>query len=280
MTNPFLRTLAVLAIAAALAGCSSAGEKSDDPLAEASDGLQSADMQPTTVPPTPDIGAGPAAVDLRSASGYAIVAKSGVSSTGTTSIVGHIGVSPADGTAVTGFDLIMDASNEFATSALVSGRIYAADYAAPSPARMTQAVSDMELAYSDAAGRVDPTETELGAGSIGAMTLRPGLYKWTTGVTVVTDVVLSGGPNDVWIFQVDGTFLVGPGADIVLSGGAQARNVFIQVAGQTTLSVGSTVHGNLLCASAIVLNTGASLDGRALAQTAVTLDANQVVMAA
>jgi hypothetical protein len=278
--NTILRTLAVLALATALAGCSSSADgPKDDPLANTPEDI-SAQSVPATMAPTPDIGAGPAAVDLRSSSGYVILAKSGVSATGTTSIVGHVGVSPAGGTSVTGFSLVMDATNEFATSALVSGRIYAADFAAPSPTTMTGAVSDLQTAYDDAAGRSGPTETELGAGAIGAMTLRPGLYKWSSGVTVATDVVLSGGPNDVWIFQVGETFLVGPGAKVVLSGGAQARNVFYQVAGQTTLGVGSEVHGNILCDSAIVLNTGATLTGRALSTTAVTLDANEVVMAA
>jgi hypothetical protein len=143
---------------------------------------------------------------------------------------------------------------------------------------MTRAIGDMETAYTDAAGRSDPTATELGAGSIGAMTLRPGLYKWGTSVNVLTDLALSGGANDVWIFQVGDTLLLGPGAKVILSGGAQADHVFWQVAGQTTLSVGSEMQGNVLGQTAIVLNTGASLTGRALAQTAVTLDANEVSM--
>lgn len=275
MTINLARTLAVLIIAAAFAGCVSPSNESGPNPSDA----PSADTSPTSTVPTPDTGAGPEAVDLQSASGYAILAKSGISTTGTTSIVGHLGVSPAAGTSITGFGLIMDASNEFSTSSLVSGRIYAADYAPPTPTKMTTAIGDMETAYTDAAGRVNPTATELGAGNIGSMTLRPGLYKWSTGVNVVSDVTLSGGANDVWIFQVGQDLLVGPGANVVLSGGAQARNVFFQVAGQSTLSVGSEVQGNILGHSAIVLNTGASLTGRALSQTAVTLDANEVVVA-
>lgn len=219
-------------------------------------------------------------MDLGSASGFAILAQSGISTTGTTSVVGDLGVSPIDSTSVTGFGLIMDASNEFSTSSLVTGKIYAADYSSPTPAKMTQAISDMQTAYADAAGRSNPTATELGAGEIGGMTLEPGLYKWGTGVTITTDVVLSGGENDVWIFQIAQTLEVASGVTVVLAGDAQARNVFWQVAEQATLGTTCDFNGNILSQTAVVLNTGASLSGRALAQTAVSLDDNAVTRAA
>ena len=206
-----------------------------------------------------------------------ILAKSGISTTGTTSIVGDIGVSPAAATFITGFGLIADASNQWSTSSLVTGKAYAANYAVPTPANMTTAVSDMQTAYNNAAGRTLPTATELGAGNIGGMTLAPGLYKWGTGVTIPTNVTFAGGANDVWIFQIGQTLSVGNGAHVNLSGGAQAKNIFWQVAGQTTLGTTSVFNGNILCQTAIVLNTGATLNGRALAQTAVTLNANAVV---
>jgi len=142
---------------------------------------------------------------------------------------------------------------------------------------MTTAISDMETAYTDAAGRTLPTATELGAGNIGGMTLAPGLYKWGTGVTIPTNVTLSGSANDVWIFQIAQTLTVSSGVHVTLSGGAQANNIFWQIAGQTTLGTTSVFNGNILCQTAIVLNTGATLNGRALAQTAVTLDASAVV---
>ncbi|MDP3778929.1 MAG: ice-binding family protein [bacterium] len=220
--------------------------------------------------------AGPAAVNLGSAGNFVILAKSGISTTGNTSITGDIGVSPIAATAITGFGLVLDSSNTFSTSALVTGKVYAADYAAPTPANMTTAVSNMETAYTDAAGRTNPTATELGAGNIGGMTLAPGLYKWSTNVTIPTNVTLSGGANDVWIFQIAQNLTVSSAVNIVLSGGAQASNIFWQVAGQTTLGTTSVFNGNILDQTAIVLNTGATLNGRALAQTAVTLDANTV----
>jgi hypothetical protein len=171
----------------------------------------------------------------------------------------------------------MDASNQFSTSSLVTGKVYAPGYAVPTPANMTAAVSDMQIAYTNAAGRTLPAATELGAGNIGGMTLAPGLYKWGTGVTIPIGVTLSGGANDVWIFQIAQTLTVSNGAHVTLSGGAQAKNIFWQVAGQTTLGTTSVFNGNILCQTAIVLNTGATLNGRALAQTAVTLNANTVV---
>jgi len=219
---------------------------------------------------------GPAAVNLRSAGNFVILSKAGISTTGTTSIVGNIGVSPIAATAITGFGLILDHSNTFSRSSLVTGKVYAADYAAPTPTMLTTAVSDMQTAYTDAAGRTLPNFTELGAGNIGGLTLRPGLYKWSSAVTIPTNVTLSGGENDVWIFQIAQTLGISSGKQVILSGDAKAKNIFWQVAGVTTLGTTSRFNGNILSQTAIVLQTGARLNGRALAQTAVTLDANTV----
>lgn len=172
--------------------------------------------------------------------------------------------------------MILDTTTQFATSSLVAGKIYAADYALPTPTVMTTAIGDMELAFTDAAGRSLPDFTELGAGNIGGLTLAPGLYKWGTGVTVPTDVTISGSASDVWIFQIAQNLDLSAATQVVLSGGAQANNIFWQVAGETTLGTTSVLCGNILCQTAIVLNTGATLNGRALSQTAVTLDANAI----
>jgi len=235
----------------------------------------------TTVPgatptPSPTPLAGRAPIALGSAGNFVILTKTGISTTGTTSIVGDIGVSPIDSTGITGFGLIADSSNTFSTSSLVTGRVYAANYTAPTPSNMTTAVSAMETAYTDAAGRTTPDFTELGTGNISGMTLTPGLYKWGTEVTITSGVTLTGGANAVWIFQIAGNLTVGNGAIVTLSGGAQAQNIFWQVAGQTTLGTTSQFKGIILCQTLIAMNTGATLDGRALAQTAVTLNANAV----
>jgi hypothetical protein len=221
--------------------------------------------------------AGPAAVHLGTAGNFVILAKTGISTTGSTHVTGDIGVSPAAASAITGFGLTMDKSNTFSTSSLVTGKVYAADYHPPTPHNMTTAVSDMETAYTAAAGTTAPAPVVgLGAGNIGGLTIAPGVYKWSTGVTIPTDVTLSGGANDVWIFQIAQTLDISSAKKVILSGGAQAKNIFWQVAGQTTLGTTSIFNGNILDLKAIVLNTGATLNGRALSQTAVTLDASTV----
>ena len=214
-------------------------------------------------------------VNLGTAGNYVILSKAGISTTGTTSIVGDIGVSPIAATAITGFGLKMDYTKTFSTSTLIKGRVYAANYAAPTPAVLTAAILDMQTAYTSAAGRA-PKYTNLGAGNIGGLTLAPGVYKWTTGVTIPTDVTLKGGLNDVWIFQIAGTLNIASGKKVILTGGAQSKNIFWQVAGATTLKTTSVFRGNILCKTNIAIQTGATLCGRALAQTAVTLDANKI----
>lgn len=219
---------------------------------------------------------GPTPVALGTAAHYAILSKTGISTTGTTSIIGNMGVSPAAGTYITGFGLTLSSTGRYATSSLVTGRIYAANYHAPTPSKLTTAIGDMQTAYTNAAGRTSPTATNLGAGNIGGMTIGPGLYKWSTGVTIPSTLTLKGGPNSVWIFQISGTLNLASNVNIVLQGGAQAKNVFWQVAGKTTLGSTSTMKGVILDKTAIIMKSGATLDGRALAQTAVTLIADTV----
>ncbi len=191
-------------------------------------------------------------------------------------ITGDIGVSPIDSTALTGFSLTVDASEEFATSTQVIGQVLAPDYASPTPANLTAAVGAMETAYTDAAGRTTPDHTELGAGEIGGLTLAPGLYKWGTGVTISTDVTLAGGAEDVWIFQIDGDITQASDVRVNLSGDAQSENIFWQTFGQVSIGTNAHLEGIVLCQTGIVLETGASVNGRLLAQTAVTLDQNAV----
>jgi hypothetical protein len=215
---------------------------------------------------------GASAVDLGSACNFAILAKSGISTTGTSKIYGNIGVSPIAATAITGFGLTMDLSNQFSTSSQVTGKVYAADYLPSTPAKMTSAISAMEAAYTSGAGRSADFTDVGGAGNIGGMNLIPGVYKWSTGVTIPTAVTLSGSPDDVWIFVIPGTLDISSGQQVILSGGAQPNNIFWVVADTTTLGTNSEFNGNILDQTLIALQTGATLNGRALAQTAVTLD--------
>lgn len=222
---------------------------------------------------------GPMPVSLGTAGNYVILAKSAVSTTGTTAVVGDIGLSPAAATFLTGFALSSPPTT-FTTSAIVTGSVWASDYDPSTPADLTTAVLDMEAAYTDAAGRSLPDFTELGAGDIDGLTLVPGLYKWGTGVSIPIAVTLDGGANDVWIFQIGQDLTVGNGAIVTLSGGAQSRNVFWQVAGQATLGTTSDFKGVILSQTLIGLNTGAVMDGRALAQTSVTLNATAITQPA
>ncbi len=216
------------------------------------------------------------AVELASAGDFVLLAKAGISTTGSTLVTGDIGVSPIALTAVTGFNETLDASGEFATSALVVGRIYAANLEVPTPTLMTAAISDMETAYTDAAGRTMPDETEYAAGLIGGRNLAPGLYTWGTAVDIDTDLTLTGNATDVWILQIAQDLTLANGVSVKLAGGALPENVFWQVAGDVTLGTTSVMNGIVLSKTAVVMNTGASLTGRAYAQTEITLDAATV----
>jgi hypothetical protein len=226
------------------------------------------------------VATGQAPVNLGTAGNFVILSKSGISTVPTSVVTGDIGVSPIAHTAITGFSETMDHAGKFSTSAQVVGKIYAADYTAPTPTYMTTAVSDMEIAYTDAAGRTLPGFTELGAGAIGGLTLVPGLYKWGTDVSISKDVTLAGGPNDVWIFQIAGKLTQAPATKVTLIGGALAKNIFWQSAG--AVAIGTTAHfeGVILAKTMIAMNTGASANGRLLAQTAVTLQQNAVTQPA
>ena len=216
------------------------------------------------------------AVNLGTAANFAILAKTKISTTGTTHINGDIGISPAAATYITGFALILPAGSAFSTSSLVTGKIYAPGYASPTPANMTTAISNMETAYTYAAGRTLPDFTELYTGNIGGKTLVPGLYKWSTTVLVPSSMTISGSATDVWIFQISKDLTVSNAVNVTLSGGALAKNIFWQVAGIATMGATSHFEGNILCKTGITFKTGASMNGRALAQTAVVLDANTI----
>jgi hypothetical protein len=215
-------------------------------------------------------------VNLGLAGNYVILAKSGISVVPTAVVTGDLGVSPAAATAITGFSLIADSTTAFSTSAQVTGRAYAADYAQPTPSNLTKAIGDMEHAFTDAAGRM-PTVTELGAGDISAMTLERGIYKWGTGLTISADLTLKGSATDLWILQIAKDLTVSSGTKVILTGGALAKNVFWQVGGYALVDTSAHLEGVVLSQAAITLNTGASINGRLLAQTAVVLDGSTVV---
>jgi hypothetical protein len=283
-TNP-LKWLMALLFVAFLAGCGGSG----------GGGV----VKPAPTSPGAGTGAGagghgPAPVSLGVVNGagtpasprYAILAKTLISTTGVTAITGDLGISPAAATFIQGFSLTLDGGGCFSTTtpaSLVTGKVYASDYnspgSCPTPSLLTTAIGNMQTAYTDAAGRA-PDFTEIGAGNIGGMTLPAGTYKWSSGLLIPTDVTLSGGANDVWIFQIAGGVTEASAAQVKLTGGAVSKNVFWQVA--DVVSIGSTAHmaGVVLAQTQINLITGATVDGRLLAQTQVTLQANTVTQPA
>jgi len=218
----------------------------------------------------------PLAVNLGTASNYAILAESAISTVPASAVTGNLGVSPAAASFITGFSLTADATSVFSTSTQVTGDVYAADYAVPTPSNLTTAIGDMQSAFTDAAGRA-PDVSELGAGSIGGMTLTTGVYKWSTGLLIPTNLTLSGSATDVWIFQIAQGLTVSSATSVVLVGGAVPANVFWEVAGAVQLGTTAHLEGTVLGQTAINLETGASVNGRLLAQTAVSIDTSIVV---
>jgi len=219
-----------------------------------------------------------APLNLRSAAGFTILSETGISTTGTTSVNGNMGVSPIAAIGITGFGLIMDASHQFSRSSLVYGDIFAANYSSPTPSKMTTAISDMKTAYTVANGRTYPAPiVEKYAGNLSGRTLPPGLYKWSTGVLVTNaGVTLNGLADDIWVFQVAKNFTVDNSAIITLEGGAQTKNIFWVVAGKVVIGTGVHFSGNVLCKTLISVNAGSKIHGRLLSQTAVTLIASAV----
>lgn len=218
------------------------------------------------------------APDLGRAGKFVILSRAGIATTPGTLINGDIGISSITTGSIAGFELIMDASNIFSTSSLVSGKVYAANYTDPTPAYLTTAVSDMKTAYDNAAARTQPDYTDIYSGDVTGQTLTPGLYKWGTDVLISPGgVTISGTSRDVWIFQISGKLILAGGAIVTLSGGAQASNIFWQVAGEDiTLGTYSDMKGIILCKTQILMSTGATLKGRAFADNIVSLDANAV----
>lgn len=228
------------------------------------------------VPACGDSNGGGDALDLGKAASFAILAKSGVSTVPTSAVTGDVGLSPAAASSITGFSLTMDATDEFSTGPQVTGKIYSADYTPPTPSKMTTAIGDMELAFTDAAGRA-PDKTELGAGDIGGMTLEAGTYKWGTGLLIPTNVSLKGSATDVWIFQIAGDLTVSSAVSVNLTGGALSKNVFWQVSGMVDIGTTAHMEGVVLSQTAIKLRTGATVNGRLLAQTAIDIDGSTVI---
>jgi hypothetical protein len=221
---------------------------------------------------------GPSPILLGTSGNFAILTKTGITDVTPSAITGHIGSSPITGAAI-GVTCVEMA---------VGSNIYSVDAAGPlpcsitDPVMLTTAVSDMETAYTTAAGRTQGVGPYLnvGAGTLTNQTLAPGTYTWGTNVTIPTDLTLTGGPNDVYLFQISGTLDISSARQVLLPNGALPKNIFWQVSGAVTLNSTSHFAGVILGQTKIDLITGATIDGRLLAQTAVNLDQNTIVQPA
>ena len=241
--------------------------------------------------PDEDVNDGPDAVVLGNYGDYdygdfVILSKTGITNTGShTSVInGDIGTSPE--TAATMNDIwcteiigtIVGVDAAYVGSGVQT--CFAGNPPLSNKTWVDNAILNMVTVYNTTAGIPNPDGIDLYGGNIGGQTFAPGLYKWNSDVIIATSVTLSGGANDVWIFQIAGDLSISSagGIEIILSGGALASNVFWQVGGGAgaTLGTYSIFNGTILSAKAIIIQTGAVLNGRAWAQSTVTLDASTV----
>ena len=221
--------------------------------------------------------------DLGEASNFVLLSESGITATGLlpNAIVGNVGTVPITGAALTGFD-----------HTNVNGIIYTVDAAGPSgsipnPALLTSAVDDMHTAYNTAFGLpITPGDLNVGSGNIGGMTLTPGIYRWNSDVTIFPSLTLDaqGNSSAVFVFQITGNLnVIGRNSNhdtshINLINGADAHNVYWVVAGTTSIGNAVPFSGNILTATNVVMNTDATLNGRVLAQTAITLAGSNIIV--
>jgi hypothetical protein len=215
------------------------------------------------------LGKGPSPVQLGAAADYVILAQSEITDVPASAVTGNVGLSPATGAAIG------------LTCAEITGVTNAVDAAGPlpcavvDPVGLTAAVGAADTAYTDAQGRA-ADYTELAAGNIGGLNLSPATYKWSTAVSIPTTLTLTGGANDVWIFQIAQGLTVSSGVQVILAGGALPQNVFWATFGATTLGTTSKFNGVILSQTSVIMNTGATINGRMFAGTAVTLEQNTV----
>lgn len=216
------------------------------------------------------------AVDLKSAEDFGILAGVGISNNAGFSRIHdmNVGISPGVRTSITGFP----------PAIVVNGAIYASDDTAPAgvAAMLTQAKQDLTEAYLFAEGATAPAPATV-AGDLGGTTLAPGIYKSTSTLMVQSgDLTLDaqGNPDAFWIFQVasDFTTIGGAGGNIILSGGAQAKNIFWQVGSSATIGDNTSFKGNVLALTSITMNSNATAQGRMLARNgSVVLTSTNII---
>ena len=227
------------------------------------------------------VAAGPAPVILGTSANYAILAKAGVATVPSSLVTGNVGLSPTARGGLTGWSETSDVTDTYSTSVQVVApfKLYAADYVGGTTSSdLSTAVLNMQAAYTDAAGRTatSAATTNVGSGTLTSLTLTPGVYEWGSAVTIPTDLTLNGSATDVWIFKVAGTLDMAADKNVILAGGALAKNIFWQVSGAVNIGANTHFEGIILGQTAITFGNLASINGRLLAQTAVNLDMTTV----
>ena len=226
---------------------------------------------------------GASCVNLGAAGKYAILAKTNVSTVPNSVVTGNVAVSPAARTFLTGWSLITEPTDTSFGSAQVSGRLFAADNVGGSTSvNLTTAVADMGTAYTAAVG-LAPAGGGLitacpGAGAFGGLTLAAGVYKCTpaVGIAAATNLTLNGTATDVWVFQMAGGYTQAAATQVILTGGALPQNVFWVSAATVTVGATAVMQGVVLSQTNIGMGAGSTVNGRLLAQTAVTLNQTTV----
>ena len=163
--------------------------------------------------------AAPPRVNLGLAGKFVILAKAGISTVPASSITGNIGVSPIAAEAMTGFSLTADASNIYSTTTQVTGKAFAADYASTTPATLTEAVLDMEAAYTDASSRAfsGADYLNIGGGLIAGATFTEGIYQWGSDVNFASAIYIKGNKDSRYIFQSTGNVVAGSDAQVAIN---------------------------------------------------------------
>ena len=215
-------------------------------------------------------------VDLKSALRFGILAGVGVSNMAGLSEIHNmdVGISPGVRSSVTGFP----------PAIIVNGAMYASDDTAPAgvPAMLLQAKLDLTAAYLFAEAASFPAPATV-SGDQGGKTLAPGIYKSTSTLLIQSsDLTLDaqGNANAVWIFQIasDLTTVGGAGGNVILSGGAQAKNVFWQIGRSATIGDNTSFQGNVLALTSITMNSNATAVGRMLARNGAVVLTNKNVI--
>jgi hypothetical protein len=197
-----------------------------------------------------------------SAAVYAVLGSTAISCIGTTTVAGNVGVAPAG--SVSGFPAPCSITSPGNPTPHIND------------AAAVTAQADVTPAYNSLAAM--PCGTALTGFDLGGMTLAPGVYCFTSSAQLTGNVTLAGPANGLWVFQVGTALTTSTSSQVILSGGAQAKNVFWQVGTSATLGQTTKFRGNIVAAVSITMVQGSTLVGRALSKAGITMDGNTITL--